>query len=289
MNNIKTYKLSIVLIVISMCIVLAIVLYPFIWLFLSSLKFEMDIVKFPPETLPERLTFSQYFRVWQKLPPLLTMTRNTFIFSTMTTFTNCLLCAMGGYAFARIPFKGKNIVFAFILISMMVPFQVFMIPPLYIIEYGMGILDSYIGLLLPRLTWPFGIYMLRSFFSSIPKSIEEAARIDGANEYVIFWRIMFPLCLPAVLTIGIMTLVNNWNDLAYPLILTNSVQMRTLSVGLAMFVGQRVIEYGPTLAAAMVSLIPLMIVYVFLQKFFCQRCSYVRTKRLRNIERVCKK
>jgi multiple sugar transport system permease protein len=150
---------------------------------------------------------------------------------------------------------------------MMVPFQVFMIP-LYIIEYRMGILDSFMGLLLPRLTWPFGIYMLRSFFSSIPKSIEEAARIDGANEYVIFWRIMFPLCLPAVLTIGIMTLVNNWNDLAYPLILTNSVQMRTLSVGLAMFVGQRVIEYGPTLAAAMVSMIPLMIVYVSLQKFF---------------------
>jgi multiple sugar transport system permease protein len=266
MNKIKNFKLSLVLIIITMCIVLAIVIYPFIWLFLSSLKYEMDIVKFPPETFPERFTFSQYFRVWQKLP-LLTMTRNTFIFSTMTTFTNSLLCAMGGYAFARIPFKGKNIVFVFVLISMMVPFQVFMIP-LYIIEYGMGILDSFMGLLLPRLTWPFGIYMLRSFFSSIPKSIEEAARIDGANEYVIFWRIMFPLCLPAVLTIGIMTLVNNWNDLAYPLILTNSVQMRTLSVGLAMFVGQRVIEYGPTLAAAMVSLIPLMIVYVFLQKFF---------------------
>jgi multiple sugar transport system permease protein len=267
MNNIiKNYKLSIVLIAIAMSMVLAIVLYPFIWLILSSLKFEMDIVKFPPETLPERMTFSQYIRVWQKLP-LLTMTRNTFIFSTLTTFSNCLLCAMGGYAFARISFKGKNIAFAFILISMMVPFQVFMIP-LYIIEYRMGILDSFMGLLLPRLTWPFGIYMLRSFFSSIPKSIEEAARIDGANEYVIFWRIMFPLCLPAVLTIGIMTLVNNWNDLAYPLILTNSVQMRTLSVGLAMFVGQRVIEYGPTLAAAMVSMIPLMIVYVSLQKFF---------------------
>jgi multiple sugar transport system permease protein len=110
--------------------------------------------------------------------------------------------------------------------------------------------------------------MMRSFFISMPKSLEEAARMDGASEYAIYGRIMLPLCLPAFLTIGIMTLVNNWNDLAYPLILTNTASMRTLSVGLALFVGQRIIEYGATLAAATISLIPLLLTYAFLQKFF---------------------
>ncbi len=255
-----------ILIGLIMCLVLFIVIYPFLWLTLSSFKVETDIVKYPPATWPESFTLEQYVRVWNKLP-LLKMTLNTLLFAGTVTLCNCLFCSMGGYAFARIAFKGKKILFALILISMMIPFQVFMIP-LYIEEHRMGILNTLAGLVLPRLTWPFGIYMMRSFFISMPKSLEEAARMDGANEYIIYGRIMLPLCLPAFLTIGIMTLVNNWNDLAYPLILTNTASMRTLSVGLALFVGQRIIEYGATLAAATISLIPLLLAYAFLQKFF---------------------
>lgn len=129
-------------------------------------------------------------------------------------------------------------------------------------------------MILPRLTWPFAIYLLRSFFVSLPKNLEEAARIDGANEYRIFWQIMLPLCKSALLSVGIMTFTNNWNDLVYPLLLTNSVRMRTLSAGLAMFIGQRIIEYGPTLAASMISLIPLLIAFVFLQKYFVQGIAF---------------
>ena len=250
----------------SMLVVLAIVLYPFLWLLLSSLKIEKDIIRYPPRLWPEVFTFEQYIRVWKKLP-MFTMFKNTLLFSGAVTLSNCLLCSMGGYAFARLNFKGRNTLFILIIMTMMVPFQIVMIP-LYILEHKIGILNTYWGLILPRLTWPFAIYLMRSFFISIPKNLEEAARIDGASEYRIFWRIMLPLCKPAFITVGIMTFMNNWNDLIYPLMLTNSAEMRTLSAGLAMFVGQRIIEYGATLSAAMISLIPLLIGYVFMQKYF---------------------
>lgn len=249
-----------------MLILLVVVLYPFIWLLLSSLKFEQDIVQYPPKLWPTVFTMEQYISVWKKLP-MLTMFKNTLIFSASVTLSNCLLCAMAGYAFARLSFKGRKVLFIIIIMTMMFPFQIYMIP-LYILEAKTMILDSFWGLILPRLTWGYGIYLMRSFFISLPKDLEEAARIDGASEYRIFWKIMLPLCKPAVLTIGIMTFVNNWNDLAYPLLLTNTVKMRTLSAGLAMFVGQRIIEYGATLAASMISLIPLFIIYMFLQRYF---------------------
>lgn len=198
---------------------------------------------------------------------MFTMFKNTLLFSASVTVSNCLLCAMGGYAFARIEFRGRKLLFVLILMTMMIPFQIIMIP-LYILEHMIGILDTFWGLILPRLTWPFAIYLMRSFFISLPKNLEEAGRIDGASEYRIFWQIMLPLCKAAMITVGIMTFTNNWNDLVYPLLLTNSVTMRTLSAGLAMFVGQRIIEYGATLAASMISLIPLLAAFLFMQKYF---------------------
>lgn len=245
---------------------LVIVIYPFIWLALSSLKIEKEIIQYPPRLWPDTFTFEQYVKVWNKLP-MFEMLKNTLIFSGAVTISNCLLAAMGGYAFARLIFKGREALFIAIILTMMIPFQIIMIP-LYILEFKIGILNTYWGLILPRLTWPFAIYLMRSFFVSIPKSLEEAARIDGASEYRIFWKIMLPLCKPAFITVGIMTFMNNWNDLVYPLLLTNSAGMRTLSAGLAMFVGQRIIEYGATLSAAMISLLPLLVMYVFMQKYF---------------------
>jgi multiple sugar transport system permease protein len=263
--DIKRIIGSIVSFIIKIGILFA-VLYPFIWLVLSSLKFEQDIVQYPPKLWPDQFTFTQYIRVWSKLP-MFTMFKNTLIFSASVTLSNCLLCAMGGYAFARIEFRGRKLLFILILMTMMIPFQIIMIP-LYILEHMIGILDTFWGLILPRLTWPFAIYLMRSFFVSLPKNLEEAGRIDGASDYRIFWQIMLPLCKAAMITVGIMTFTNNWNDLVYPLLLTNSVTMRTLSAGLAMFVGQRIIEYGATLAASMISLIPLLVGFLFMQKYF---------------------
>lgn len=260
------FTLSNVVIVIIMIVILATVLYPLVWLAISSFKIEKDIIQYPPKLWSNNFIVEQYIRVWDKLP-MFTMFKNTLIFSGIVTISTCLFCSMGGYAFARLKFKGRKALFIIIIMTMMIPFQVTMIP-LYILEYKMGILDTFLGLILPRLTWPFAIYLMRSFFISLPKNLEEAARIDGASEYRIFWQIMLPQCKAALVTVAIMTFVNNWNDLIYPLMLTNSVKMRTLSVGLAMFVGERSIEYGATLAASMISLIPLLIGYVFLQRYF---------------------
>jgi multiple sugar transport system permease protein len=177
--------------------------------------------------------------------------------------------SMAGYAFARIRFKGSKTLFTVILITMMIPFQVLMIP-LFVEVYKFGMLDTYWGLIIPRAASAFGIFMMRSFFISLPKDLEESGRVDGLNEFRIYWNIMLPLCKSAMVTLAIFLLMNNWNDLLYPLMLTSSAEMRTLSAGLAMFVGQRTIEYGATLAAAAIALAPLLIVYVLAQKYFVQ-------------------
>ena len=257
----------IILIMIALVLLIA-VLFPFIWLFLASFKFDNEIIQYPPSLFPNRFTFLQYLKVWDSIP-LLRFCLNTVIFAGSATLLSVLFDSMAGYAFARINFKGQNILFALVIITMMVPFQVIMIP-LFIEVFKLGLLNNYLGLILPRATSAFGIFMMRSFFVSLPKELEEAARIDGLNEYRIYGSIMLPLCKPALLTLIVFHFMNNWNDLLYPLMLTSSTEMRTLSAGLAMFVGQRVIEYGPTLAAAVISILPLLMVYLISQKYFIQ-------------------
>ena len=156
-----------------------------------------------------------------------------------------------------------------ILLTMMVPFQIIMIP-LYIEEYKFKILDTYLGLILPRASSAYGIFMLTSFFENIPKSLDEAARIDGMKEKQIYSRIILPLAKPAFITLGIYHFMNNWNDLIYPMMLTSSVEKRTLSAGLAILVGSNSIKYGPTLAATVISIAPLMILFLFCQRFFME-------------------
>ena len=160
-------------------------------------------------------------------------------------------------------------IFSIILLTMMVPFQVIM-TPLYIEVYKLNLLDTYLGLILPRATSAYGIYMMASFFQGLPKSIEESGRIDGMGEFRIFWSLMLPLCKPAVASLAIFHFMNNWNDLLYPLMLTSSASMRTLSAGLAVLVGNKVIKYGPTLAATLISILPLLILYIFFQRYFVE-------------------
>jgi multiple sugar transport system permease protein len=251
-----------------MAILLVGVLFPFLWLILSSIKENHEIIQYPPTFFPSTVTFLQYVKVWESIP-LLNFFINTLVFAGGVTLLSILFDSMAAYALARIEFKGKKPLFIFILITMLIPFQVIMIP-LFVEVFKFGMLNTYLGLILPRATSAFGIFMMRSFFISLPKDIEEAARIDGLNEYRIFWSIMLPLCTPAIITLGIILFMNNWNDLIYPLMLTSSTEMRTLSAGLAMFVGDRVIEYGPILAAATLSVLPLLVIYIFAQKYFIQ-------------------
>jgi len=251
-----------------MLLVIFVIFFPFFWLLVSSFKFEKNIIEFPPRIFADTYTFENYIKVWTTIP-LLNYIKNTVIFAGGVVISSLILDSLAGYAFARMQFKGKTVIFYAVLVSMMIPFQVFMIP-LFLEINALGLIDTYTGLIVPRMTSAFGIFMMRSFFVSLPKDLEEAARVDGLNEFQIFYKIMLPLCKPALLTLGIFTLMNNWNDLLYPLLLTSTTEMRTLPAGLALFTGQHISFYGPVMAGAVISMLPLLIIYIFAQKYFVQ-------------------
>lgn len=244
------------------------VILPVLWLLVSSFKTDAGVIQYPPRFFPQEWTLHQYAYVWKSIP-IVSMLKNTLVFAGGVTLLSLLFDSMAGYAFARMHFKGSKLLFSIILLTMMVPFQIIM-TPLYIEVYKLNLLDSYAGLILPRATSAFGIYMMSSFFGGLPKSLEESGRIDGMSEFRIYRSIMLPLCKPALMSLGIFHFMNNWNDLLYPLMLTSSAEKRTLSAGLAVLVGNKVIKYGPTLAATMISLIPLLVLYLFCQKYFVE-------------------
>lgn len=249
-------------------LIAVLILFPLIWLLVSSFKSDADVIKWPPIFFPTQWLTAQYKYVVDAIP-ILSMLKNTVVFSVGVTVVSLFFDSMAAYAFSRMHFQGKNLIFGIILLTMMVPFQIIMIP-LYIEEYKFKILDTYLGLILPRASSAYGIFMLTSFFENIPKSLDEAARIDGMKEKQIYSRIILLLAKPAFITLGIYHFMNNWNDLIYPMMLTSSVEKRTLSAGLAILVGSNSIKYGPTLAATVISIAPLMILFLFCQRFFME-------------------
>ena len=247
--------------------VFIIVLFPIIWLFSGSVKIERQILQYPPTLFGTKLTMKNFIRIFTTIP-MGRYLKNTVIFAVGSTVCAVLFDSMSGYAFARLHFKGKNFIFICVLLTMMVPFQVMMIP-LFLESNYLGLLNTYPGLILPKMTTAFGIFMMRAYFSELPKELEEAARVDSANELTIFFRIMLPLVKPGLMTLGIFHLMNNWNDLLYPLMMTSDTDMRTLSAGLALFVGEHAtLYYGPQLAGAVICIMPLLILYIFFQKYF---------------------
>ena len=248
--------------------VFLIVVLPLVWLLVSSFKSDADVIKWPPIFFPTQWLTVQYKYVMDAIP-VLRMLGNTIVFATGVTVISLIFDSMAAYAFARMRFRGRNVLFGIILLTMMIPFQVVMIP-LYLEEFNLKILNTYAGLILPRAASAYGIYMLTSFFTGIPKSLDEAARIDGMGEWKIYSKIILPLSKPALVTLGIYHFMNNWNDLLYPMMLTTSVDMRTLSAGLAILVGSNSIRFGPTLAATVISVAPLLILFLFGQRFFME-------------------
>ena len=246
---------------------ICLVLFPFFWLLTSSFKQEKDIMSYPPRVFAQQYTTYNYTFAFGFIP-MLTYIRNTILFAGSVTLLSVFFDAMAGYAFARISFRGKNIIYPLILLTLMIPFQVIMIP-LFVEEYMLGILNTLPGLVLPRMSCAYGIFMMRTFFRSLPRNLEEAARIDGENEIGSYFRIMLPLARPGIVALGIYLLMTNWNDLTYPLILTTDAGMRTLPAGIAMFVGNNQSSYyGPMIAATVVSIAPLLLLYLFLQRQF---------------------
>lgn len=244
------------------------ILTPVIWMAFSAFKPEKEIISWPPTFLPASFTLQNFADVQDRINILRYMI-NSAIYAVGTTVLAVVVNSMAGYAYAFYDFKGKTGMFLITLATMMVPFQVIMVP-LFLVVFKMGMYDSYWGLIIPRVAVAGSIFMMRAAFSGIPKELAEAARIDGLSEMGIFWRIMLPQVKPAVITLIILSINGSWNDLLWPMIVTSRTEMRTLANGLALFVGQNTIEYGAAFAGALISLIPMFILYMFGQKYFVQ-------------------
>ncbi|CAN5588313.1 carbohydrate ABC transporter permease [soil metagenome] len=241
---------------------------PLLWMLLTSFKPEADIVRFPPRLWPTTWTIDHYIDVWKRIP-FARLYVNTIIFAGTVTLVSLTLDSLTAYALARLNFRGRNAMFVAILVMLMLPFQVTLIP-LYDLLSDLHWTNTLPGLIVPRATNAFGIFFLRQFFLSLPRDLEEAARIDGAGEFRIYRQIMLPLAMPALLTLGLFHFMYNWNDLLWPLIINQSSDRQTLPAGLAGFAGQHVVEYGLLMAASVLALIPIVLFFLLVQRRFVE-------------------
>jgi multiple sugar transport system permease protein len=259
-------RLGTVLVWGSLVVGAAVVLLPFVWMVATSFKTEGEIFSNPAQLLPAHLTIQAYVDVWRRIP-FGRFFINSVIFAGAVTTLSLFLDSMTAYAFARLRFKGRDILFWVVLATLMVPFQITLIP-LFLTVFHLGWLDTYQGLVVPRATNAFGIFLLRQFFVTLPRELDDAARMDGAGEFRIYWQIILPLSLPALATLAVFHFMYNWNDFLWPLVITSSPEMRTLPAGLTLFMGQHVIEHPILMAGATISLLPLAFAFVFLQRYF---------------------
>lgn len=244
------------------------VLLPVIWMVFGAFKTEKEIISWPPTFFPTAFTLQNFSDVQARID-ILRFILNSVIYAGGTTLLAVVVNSMAGYAYAFYRFKGKNGLFLLTLATMMVPFQVIMVP-LFLVVFKLGMYNTYWGLIIPRVAVAGSIFMMRAAFSGIPHELAEAARIDGLTEYGIFWRIMLPQVKPALITLIILSINGSWNDLLWPMIITSSTNMRTLANGLALFIGQNTIEYGAAFAGALISLLPMFVLYLFGQKYFVE-------------------
>lgn len=244
------------------------VLIPIIWMAFSAFKPEKEIISWPPTFIPDTLTLQNFIDVQNRIN-ILKYIWNSVVYAGVTTALAVVVNSMAGYAYAFYDFKGKNGFFLLTLATMMVPFQVIMVP-LFLVVFKLGMYDTYWGLIIPRVAVAGSIFMMRAAFTGLPKELAEAARIDGLSEFGIYRKIMLPQVKSAVITLIILSVNGSWNDLLWPMIVAGSTDMRTLANGLALFIGQNTIEYGAAFAGALISLLPMFLLYVFGQKYFVE-------------------
>lgn len=245
---------------------IVVALVPFVWMVTGSFRTEADLFGAPASLVPEQWSLHGYRGIWEELP-FTRLVMNSFVFAGVTTALCLLFDSMCAYALARLKFRGSTLLFWLVIATLMVPFQVTLIP-VFVELFHLGWLDTYQGLIIPRATSAFGIFMLRQFFLSIPRELDEAARIDGAGHLRIYWQIILPLAKPALATLAVLHFMNLWNDLLWPLIVTSSTEMRTLPAALTLFGGQHVNDHAVLLAGATLSLLPLALAFFLAQRYF---------------------
>ncbi|EAG3803741.1 carbohydrate ABC transporter permease [Listeria monocytogenes] len=237
---------------------------PFIWMVLSSLKTDAEILKIPPTIWPETFTLDNFTKLFTEMDFAIYL-KNTLII-VFFSFFGLFLNAMAGYGFAKFKFKGKNKLFYLVLATMMIPGQVTMIP-VYLLLNAAGLTNTMTGIVLPGLVGAFGIFLFRQFMSTISDDLLEAARLDGASEFYIFWRIVIPISRPVLAVQGILAFIAGWNSFLWPLIIANDEKFYTLSVGLQLLKGQYGSNYALQMAGATFMVIPIILIFMTFQKY----------------------
>jgi multiple sugar transport system permease protein len=243
-----------------------VVIAPFLWMILTSFKDMSEIYVYPPKWLPEKFNFDNYVNAFTAAP-FGRYYLNSLIVALAVTLGQLITCSMAAFAFARLRFKGRDILFYIFLGTMMIPYNVTMIPS-FMVLYWLGWIDSYYALIVPGLASAFGTFLLRQFFITIPRELEEAAYIDGATRFQVLRRIIVPLAKPALATLAIFTFMGVFNDFIWALIVINSEQMQTVQLGLAIFRDRYLTEWDLLMAGSVTAVLPILIVFFFAQKYF---------------------
>lgn len=251
-------------------------LAPLAWMVSTAFKVERAATRLPIRWIPEEPTLQNFQAVLQG-SLLLQWLWNSLLVASVTTVVVLLINAMAAYAFARIEFPGREALFFLILVTLMVPDQVVLVP-LYLLMSGWGLLNTYSALIFPRLAIALGVFLLRQFYLALPKELEEAAELDGANKWTTFTRVVLPLTRPALSALAIFTFLGSWNNYLWPLIAVNNERMFTLPVGLANFRGTYNIEYALIMAAAFIASVPILIVFFIFQRQFIRGIAFTGSK-----------
>lgn len=269
LSNKKTnHTIMMVIIYVVLIIVTALMLIPFLWMLSASLKMNKDVFTFPIQWIPDNPRWRNYVDIWTKIP-LLTFVKNSAKLTIIVTLLQLFTSSFAAYAFAKMNFKGKNILFLGYIATIAVPWQAYMVPQ-FMMMRAWHLNNTHLAIICLQAFSAFGVFLMKQFYEGVPTELCEAARIDGLTEYGIWFRIMLPLSKPALSTLTIFTFVSTWNDFLGPLIYLTRNELKTIQIGLRMFISQYSAEYGLIMAASVIALIPVLIVFLSLQKYFVQ-------------------
>ncbi len=243
-----------------------VMLLPLLWLVSTAFKSSTeDIFQYPPQFIPEQFTIENFLRVWET-EPFGTYLTNSAIVAVLTVGLNLLFCSLAAYPLARLEFPGRDALFSAIVATILIPFQIVMIP-LYILTVQLGLRNSYIGLIFPAIASAFGIFLLRQAFLGVPKELEEAARVDGCSELGIWWHVMLPAVRPALVTLAIFVFIGSWSDFLWPLIILDDPNYYTLPLGVARLAGSFSLDWRLIAAGSVISIAPILAVFVVMQRY----------------------
>ena len=242
-----------------------VMLLPFAWMLSTSLKEPREIFTYPPVWIPSPIAWENYPATVSAMP-FGRFYLNSFVVAASVTILQILTSSLAAFAFARLRFRGRNALFLVYLATLMIPFQVTMIPNFILVRF-LGWYDSYQALILPTAFSALSTFLLRQYFLGIPMDLDEAARMDGASSWRIWWQIIMPLSGPAIAALAIFTFLASWNDFLWPLVITTSLEMRTLPVGISAFQGQYNVQWHLLMAGSVIAMLPVLVIYVIGQKW----------------------